>query len=130
MKHKRLSIPLQVETCRRPHRQRRWLWVLTVGLVTLLLIWLMSRSPGEFSPRPAVPTAEVLVDGPPWQTGNPKSRFTLTLYADLECPFCRAYFPQIKRWVGDNTDVTLHWHHLPLTAHEPAASADARLADA
>ncbi|MGE4593345.1 DsbA family protein [Alcaligenes sp.] len=129
MKHKRLSIPLQVETCRRPHRQRRWLWVLTVGLVTLLLIWLMSRSPGEFSPRPAVPTAEVLVDGPPWQTGNPKSRFTLTLYADLECPFCRAYFPQIKRWVGDNTDVTLHWHHLPLTAHEPAASAEARLAE-
>ena len=62
MKHKRLSIPLQVETCRRPHRQRRWLWVLTVGLVTLLLIWLMSRSPGEFSPRPAVPTAEVLVE--------------------------------------------------------------------
>lgn len=31
--------------------------------------------------------------GPPWQMGNPEGRFTLTLYADLECPFCREYFP-------------------------------------
>lgn len=61
--------------------------------------------------------------------GNPEGRFTLTLYADLECPFCRSYFPVLKRWVAGNADVTLQWHHLPLAAHEPAASAEARLAE-
>ena len=55
--------------------------------------------------------------------------FTLTLYADLECPFCREYFPQLKRWVGANADVALQWQHQPLAAHEPAASAEARLAE-
>ena len=39
------------------------------------------------------------------------------------------YFPLLKRWVGGNADVTLQWHHLPLAAHEPAASAEARLAE-
>ncbi|MGK8652407.1 DsbA family protein, partial [Pseudomonas aeruginosa] len=58
-----------------------------------------------------------------------EGRFTLTLYADLECPFCREYFPQLKHWVGNNTDVALQWHHQPLAAHEPAASDEARLAE-
>lgn len=61
--------------------------------------------------------------------GNPEGRFTLTLYADLECPFCRSYFPGLKRWVAGNADVALQWHHLPLAAHEPAASAEARLTE-
>src|SRR3546814_20950977 len=65
----------------------------------------------------------------PWQMGNPEGRFTLTLYADLECPFCREYFPQLKLWVGSNADVALQWHHQPLAAHEPAASAEARLVE-
>ncbi|NPY76509.1 thioredoxin domain-containing protein, partial [Pseudomonas aeruginosa] len=49
--------------------------------------------------------------------------------ADLECPFCREYFPQLKRWIGNNTDVALQWHHQPLAEHEPAASAEARLVE-
>lgn len=61
--------------------------------------------------------------------GNPDGRFTLTLYADLECPFCRSYFPVLKRWVSGNADVALQWHHLPSAAHEPAASTEARLAE-
>ncbi|MEI0762843.1 disulfide bond formation protein DsbA, partial [Pseudomonas aeruginosa] len=28
-----------------------------------------------------------------------------------------------------NADVALQWHHQPLAAHEPAASAEARLAE-
>jgi protein-disulfide isomerase len=31
--------------------------------------------------------------------------------------------------VGANADVALQWHHQPLAAHEPAASAEARLAE-
>ncbi|MGQ5299279.1 DsbA family protein [Xanthomonas arboricola pv. corylina] len=75
----------------------------------------------------AVNTAQVA--GPPWQLGNPEGRFTMTLYGDLECPFCRSYFPLLKRWVGVNADVALQWQHMPLAAHEPAASAEARLAE-
>ncbi len=47
-------------------------------------------------------------------------------YADLECPFCRAYFAVLKRWIDAHPDVSWQWHHLPLPLHEPAASAGAR----
>ena len=129
MEPKRPSIPLQVQAFRRRRWRMRWLWVVTAGLVALLLIWLGSRSPGEPMQQAPEPVAAAQLAGPPWQIGNPEGRFTLTLYADLECPFCREYFPLLKRWVGDNADVTLQWHHLPLAAHEPAASAEARLAE-
>ncbi|EPL3588671.1 thioredoxin domain-containing protein [Pseudomonas aeruginosa] len=129
MEPKRPSIPMQVQAFRRRNRRLRWPWVLAAVLVALLLIWLVSRSPGESSPQPPAPASMTQPSGPPWQMGNPEGRFTLTLYADLECPFCREYFPQLKRWVGNNADVALQWHHQPLAAHEPAASAEARLAE-
>lgn len=128
MEQKRPSIPMQVQAFRR-RRRSRWPWALAVALVALLLIWLVSRSPGEPSPQSPTPVSTALMSGPPWQMGNPEGRFTLTLYADLECPFCREYFPQLKRWVGSNADVALQWHHQPLAAHEPAASAEARLVE-
>ena len=71
----------------------RWPWALGAVLVALLLIWLVSRSPGESTPQTSAPVSETQVAGPPRQMGNPAGRFTLTLYADLECPFCRSYFP-------------------------------------
>ncbi len=129
MEQKRPSIPIQVQAFRRRRWPPRWPWALAVALVALLLIWLMSRSPGESSPQSPTPISTAQASGPPWQMGNPEGRFTLTLYADLECPFCREYFPQIKRWVGSNADVALQWHHQPLAAHEPAASAEARLVE-
>ncbi|HJE68401.1 DsbA family protein, partial [Pseudomonas oryzihabitans] len=129
MEQKRPSIPMQVQAFRRRRWRPRWPWVLAAALVALLLIWLVSRTPGESSAPSRAPVSTAQVAGPPWQMGNPEGRFTLTLYADLECPFCREYFPQLKRWVGNNTDVALQWHHQPLAAHEPAASAEARLAE-
>ena len=129
MEQKRSSIPMQVQAFRRRRWRPRWPWVLAAALVALLLIWLVSRTPGESSAPSRAPVSTAQVAGPPWQMGNPEGRFTLTLYADLECPFCREYFPQLKRWVGNNTDVALQWHHQPLAAHEPAASAEARLAE-
>ncbi|ABM41479.1 conserved hypothetical protein [Acidovorax sp. JS42] len=129
MEPKRPSIPMQVQAFRRRNRRLRWPWVLAAALVALLLIWLVSRWPGQSTPQTSAPVSETQVAGPPWQMGNPEGRFTLTLYADLECPFCRSYFPLLKRWVAGNADVTLQWHHLPLAAHEPAASAEARLAE-
>ena len=129
MEQKRPSIPMQVQAFRRRRWRPRWPWALAAALVALLLIWFVSRSTSESSPQLPAPIDTARVAGPPWQMGNPDGRFTLTLYADLECPFCREYFPQIKRWIGINTDVALQWHHLPLAEHEPAASAEARLAE-
>ncbi|HBP4889991.1 TPA: thioredoxin domain-containing protein [Pseudomonas aeruginosa] len=128
MEQKRPSIPMQVQAFRR-RRQRHWPWAFAAALVALLLIWLVSRSPGESPTQSPSPVSTAQVAGPPWQMGNPEGRFTLTLYADLECPFCREYFPLLKRWVGSNADVALQWHHQPLAAHEPAASAEARLVE-
>ena len=129
MEQKRPSIPMQVQAFRRRHVRPRWPWALAAALVALLLIWGVSRSPDESSPQPSTPVSTAQVAGPPWQMGNAEGRFTLTLYADLECPCCREYFPQLKRWVGNTTDVALQWHHQPLAAHEPAASAEARLVE-
>lgn len=129
MEQKRPSIPIQVQAFRRRHGRPRWPWALAAALVALLLIWLVSRSLGESSPQSPASVGTAQVAGPPWQMGNPEGRFMLTLFADLECPFCRDYFPLLKRWVGDNTDVALQWHHQPLAAHEPAASAAARLVE-
>jgi len=102
---------------------------LAAALVALLLIWLSSRWSGDSTTRSPVAVNTAQVAGPPWQLGNPEGRFTMTLYGDLECPFCRSYFPLLKRWVGVNADVALQWQHMPLAAHEPAASAEARLAE-
>ena len=128
MAQKRPSIPMQVPVFRLRGRPR-WPWVLAAVLVALLLIWLVFRSSGESPAQSSTPVSMASVAGPPWQMGNVEGRFMLTLYADLECPFCRAYFPQIKQWVGNTADVALQWHHLPLAAHEPAASAEARLVE-
>ncbi|MBG6517040.1 thioredoxin domain-containing protein [Pseudomonas aeruginosa] len=129
MEQKRPSIPMQVQAFRRRRWRLSWPWVLAAVLVALLLIWLVSRYSGKSTPQTSTPVSVTQVAGPPWQMGNPEGRFTLTLYADLECPFCRSYFPVLKRGVAGNADVALQWHHLPLAAHEPAASAEASLAE-
>ena len=67
--------------------------------------------------------------GPPWRYGRSDARFTVVEYADLECPFCRAYFAVLKRWIDAHPEVSWQWHHLPLPLHEPAASAGARLVE-
>lgn len=67
--------------------------------------------------------------GPPWRHGRSDARFTVVEYADLECRFCRTYFPVLKRWIDEHPEVDWQWHHLPLAIHEPAASAEARLVE-
>jgi hypothetical protein len=61
--------------------------------------------------------------------GRADARFTVVEYADLECPFCRAYFAVLKRWIDEHPEVAWQWHHLPLSMHQPAASAAARLVE-
>lgn len=66
---------------------------------------------------------------PPWIMGDPHSRYLLIEYADLECPYCRAYFAPLRRWIATHPDVHWQWHHLPLPEHEPAASREAWIAE-
>lgn len=129
MEPKRPSIPMQVQPFRRRNRRLRWPWVLAAALAGASDGAEDSPGAPDSSQISSSATSAAQIAGPPWQMGNPEGRFTLTLYADLECPFCKEYFPQLKRWVGNNTDVALQWHHQPLAAHEPAASAEARLAE-
>ncbi|HMM50183.1 MAG TPA: thioredoxin domain-containing protein [Burkholderiaceae bacterium] len=67
--------------------------------------------------------------GSPWRYGRADARFTVVEYADLECPFCRAYFAVLKRWIDAHPEVNWQWYHLPLSMHEPAASAQARMVE-
>lgn len=128
MEPKHPFIPMQAHSFRRRRWRTRRLWALATGSLALLLAGFLLRPSGEPTP-PSTPVGGSQLAEPPWLLGNPDGRFTLTLYADLECPFCRAYFPLLKRWVNGNADVALQWQHLPLAAHEPAASAEARLAE-
>ncbi|MEW9900484.1 thioredoxin domain-containing protein [Chitinivorax sp. PXF-14] len=87
------------------------------------------RPPNRTHAAPSTPSPPATPSGPPWRYGRPGARFTVVEYADLECPFCRTYFPVLKRWIDGHPEVNWQWHHLPLAMHEPAASAEARLVE-
>ncbi|CAM8846094.1 Protein-disulfide isomerase [Burkholderia pseudomallei] len=62
---------------------------------------------------------------PPWVYGNVHARYTLIEYADLECPYCKAYFSVLKAWIDAHPEVNWQWQHRPLAIHEPAATREA-----
>ncbi|MBB4133371.1 DsbA family protein [Xanthomonas sp. 3075] len=112
-------------------RRLEWPTVLAILLVVaaiVLAVWPLHPRQGA-TPAATATQAPPLPPGPPWIHGRADARFTITLYADLECPYCQGYFPQLKRWIDENPDVNLQWHHLPLPMHEPAAGKEARLAE-
>lgn len=82
--------------------------------------------------RPSVlrPTSQVRIPNhAPWVFGRPDARFTIIEYADLECPYCRAYFPVLTHWIEEHREVNWEWWDLPLTMHDPIASHEAELAE-
>ncbi|UBT80423.1 thioredoxin domain-containing protein [Pseudomonas amygdali] len=107
-------------------KSRRPWWLAAGGAALAALVW------GFFaSHQPADPVAVEQpgiehAAGPPWRYGPASARFTIVVYADLECPFCQSYTPVLRTWVDGHRDVNLQWHHLPLAMHEPAASEEAR----
>ena len=118
---------------RMPSFARHHPWIGLLMLATIAVAsWMLLRVPHP-STEP-VPLAANGPDaskptGPPWLYGRADARFTVVGYADLECPYCRAYFPALKRWIDAHPEVNWQWHHLPLSMHEPAATAGARLAE-
>lgn len=93
-------------------------------LVTLSAAFLRTRLSGS------LPTAKSDVrHHPPWILGRPDAPFTIIEYADLECAYCRAYFPVLERWIKEHPQVKWEWWNLPLATHEPVASREAVLAE-
>ncbi|AVX23979.1 DsbA family, Com1-like subfamily protein [Pseudomonas syringae pv. atrofaciens] len=104
-----------------------------IGAVALaispfLLTEVMQNKPGVTG-DPVAPAADQKRHSGGWVYGSRGARFTIVEYADLECPYCKDYFPHLKAWVDQHPDVNLQWHHLPLPMHEPAASYEARWAE-
>lgn len=104
-----------------------------IGAVALaispfLLTEVMQNKPGVTG-DPVAPAADQKGHSGGWVYGSRGARFTIVEYADLECPYCKDYFPHLKAWVDQHPDVNLQWHHLPLPMHEPAASYEARWAE-
>jgi len=99
-------------------KRRRRLWsaaAMVLILIAGMLAFLARENPAPFETHQ-----------PPWHYGAADARFTVVFYADLECPYCKDYSPQLRRWIDTQKDVNLQWHHLPLSMHEPAASEQAR----
>ena len=65
----------------------------------------------------------------PWLFGPSKARWTVTEFADLECPYCKTYTPALKTWIQQQKDVNLQWHHLPLDVHGPTAVHESKLVE-
>ncbi|MBF1166378.1 MAG: thioredoxin domain-containing protein [Dechloromonas agitata] len=101
-----------------------------VALAALLLVLLWAMQKDDAAPFASKPTPEARQEpGPPWRAGPANARFIIVLYADMECPYCKAYYPALKAWVAGQSEASLQWQHLPLPAHEPAATALAIFAE-
>ncbi|EYU15097.1 DsbA family protein [Photorhabdus aegyptia] len=63
--------------------------------------------------------------------GNPKARFTLINYEDLECPFCQRFHQTPKYLVdtANNGAINWEWRHFPLSFHEPMSTKGALIAE-
>ena len=105
------------------------LWVAGVALVLLVAVYFYAESEQPERPREADRAPVSASGAPPWRYGRPDARFLLVSYGDFECPHCKGYFPQLKRWIDTQPDVQWEWRHLPLPEHEPAASGLAQLAE-
>lgn len=80
--------------------------------------------------KPENPAGAMPPSGPPWiYPPRADARYTIVLYADLECPYCKAYLPALKAWVDRHPQAALHWRHLPLAFHEPATTELAVMAE-
>ncbi len=113
---------------RRASRSLPWSLAVVSLALAVLLAWSVAHRP-HHSALSAIASSASPQQGPPWVYGRMDAQFTLVEYADLECPYCQAYFPVLKRWIDANPEVNWQWHHLPLPIHEPATSREARLAE-
>ncbi|WP_136519370.1 MULTISPECIES: DsbA family protein [Cellulomonas] len=81
------------------------------------------------TPAPAATPAAV--DPERFVLGNPDAPVTVVEFGDLECPYCRAAGPELRRLVEESDGrVRLVWRHFPLFQVHPHALAAALAAEA
>jgi protein-disulfide isomerase len=114
------------EEARRP-RLRRQRLAGAIAVLVVALVVSLTLLKHVVPLRAAVPVRKTFHG--PWIYGNPAARFTIIEYADLECPYCRAYFPVLRHWIDEHREVNWQWRNLPLAMHEPAALHEALLAE-
>lgn len=102
----------------KPLTTRQLVWPVSLAVVLGMIALVLSLQLAPWRNRP-------LDAGPPWIYGDPHAQFTIVEYADLECPYCRAYYPVLHDWINAHHDVNWQWHHFPLAMHEPAARQEA-----
>ena len=103
---------------------------LCVGVAGFLLVASLCVAVLKVRPSASRPATQVRIrHHAPWVFGQPDARFTVIEYADLECPYCRAYFPALERWIEEHPQVNWEWWNLPLAMHGPMASDEAQLAE-
>lgn len=103
---------------------------LCLGVAGFLLLATLCLAILKVWPSTSQPTTQVRFRyNAPWVFGRPNARFTVIEYADLECPYCRAYFPVLKRWIEEHPQVNWEWWNLPLRMHDPMASDEAQFAE-
>jgi hypothetical protein len=97
---KEAAMPMRIPHAWPNARRKRRRWPLAVSVVVLGLIAFSVHSLWNHEPSVS-PTSSASTphpSGPPWHYGNPAARFTIVVYADLECPYCKSYTPvQIGR---------------------------------
>ena len=100
----------------------------SAALVMAATLWLSQLASDSARDHEPSARGEILTH-PPWIYGRTDARFTVVEYADLECPYCRAYFPVLQQWIKDHRDVNWQWHHFLPSTQEPAARQAAHLAE-
>jgi len=109
----------------------------TIAIATLgsfllsVVVWWIRTSSAPTRPNDSKYVAQphAVPQQQPWTYGRLSARFTIVEYADLECPFCRAYFPVLRQWIEQHPDTNWQWQHLPLSIHDPSATQEARIAE-
>jgi protein-disulfide isomerase len=121
------AMPMRIPHAWPNARRKRRRWPLAISVVVLGLIAFSVHSLWNHVPsvEPTTSASTPHPPGPPWRYGNPEARFTIVVYADLECPFCKSYTPVLRQWIDTQADVNMQWHHLPLPMHQPAATQQA-----
>ncbi|MFC8192987.1 DsbA family protein [Cellulomonas sp. NPDC057328] len=75
--------------------------------------------------------AQPAVDPERFVLGDPSAPVTVVEFGDLECPYCRAAAPVLRRLVEESDGrVRLVWRHFPLFQVHPHALAAALAAEA
>lgn len=59
--------------------------------------------------------------------GNSAARYTIEFFSDIECPYCRKMFPNLKQVVDHSKGViNAQYRHFPLQRHNPTAAIEAQ----